>query len=153
MTMTHAFRRIVCRAMMGILLFAQLAVASYACPALSSAKNATPEMTVMLLQSGMSANDADSGQAMASSAGRMMECDPMSGLDPAAANLCFEHCHNGQQSDQTQVPTVPAVLLTSFLIVPRMPLVALPVRPNAASAEHLAAAFPPHAILHCCFRI
>ena len=33
MTMTRMFRRFVCRLMLGVLVFGQLAIAAYACPA------------------------------------------------------------------------------------------------------------------------
>ena len=35
--MTHALKLTVCRLMMGVLLFAQMSVAAYACPGMSSA--------------------------------------------------------------------------------------------------------------------
>jgi len=80
-------------------------------------------------------------------------CDGMGQPDPDNPNLCAEHAHFGQQSEQTQAPSVPAVLLASLYIVSLMPALTGPARPAAASASVLAAASPPHAILHCCFRI
>lgn len=80
-------------------------------------------------------------------------CDGMDQPDRDNPNLCAEHSHFGQQSDQTQTPTVPAVLLASLYVVSTVPELTVPTWPATASADLLAAASPPHAILHCCFRI
>lgn len=80
-------------------------------------------------------------------------CDGMDRPDPDNPNLCVEHSHFGQQNDQTQTPTVPAVLLASLYVVSTVPALTVPTCPATASADLLAAASPPHAILHCCFRI
>jgi hypothetical protein len=82
----------------------------------------------------------------------MAPCDQRTGMDPAAPNLCQEHCRQGQQSDQTHMPTVPAVLLTGLYFVSPAPAAKAPKVPSAAPVERLAAASPPHAILHCCLR-
>ena len=151
MTLTRAFKRRVCRVLVGALLFSQFAVASYACPALTQAAPVPAVMSTV--SDSMATHEVDMGQSAVSAADGMMDCDQMPGLDPDAPNLCFEHCHHGQQSDQTQVPAVPAVVQISFFVASAFAQVTVPMRPNAASDERLAAAFPPHAILYCSFLI
>lgn len=145
--MTRHFLRVVCRALIGVVLFAQLAVAAYACPGRSSAAsmNATTEATAA--SDGASADATVVGQPA-------MDCESMAGpMDPAFANLCAEHCHHGQQSDQAATLTVPMALLTALYITPLAPEPFVAPRPGAAATSALAAASPPLAILHCCFRI
>lgn len=127
--------RTVARGLVGVLLFAQMAIAAYACPALSSAVAAETQMP-------------------ASFAVPMPDCDAMAGaMDPSAANLCAEHCKFGQQSDQASTLTVPAVLLSVLYTTALVTEPALPPRAAAASLNALVAASPPHTILHCVFRI
>jgi len=120
---------------MGAILFAQMAVAAYACPAAvpTGAGGATL------------ATDIDAMPA---------DCDQMMGaLDPVAPNLCSAHCHNDEQSaHHADAPTLPPALLVAlyWIAVPPTPET-LPQR-TESSVLH-AALSPPHAILHCCFRI
>lgn len=79
-------------------------------------------------------------------------CPEMGQPDPDQPNLCVEHFRFGQQSDQTQTPTLPAVLLAPLYVLPLSAGPAGPPR-SAAASTRLLAASPPHAILHCCFRI
>jgi hypothetical protein len=74
-------------------------------------------------------------------------------MDPQNANLCAEHCKVGQQSDQASTLTVPAALLMALYFAPVMPTPTAGPHPAAATPSALVAASPPHAILHCCFRI
>jgi len=148
--MTRRFLRAICRALVGVLLFAQLAVSAYTCPALSS------EATSAMPTPSTAARDGDSSDAaMAATDRQSADCDGMAAgtMDPDLANLCAEHCHHGQQSDQAATLTVPAALLTALYLAP---LAAQPkIRPRLAAdaTSALVAASPPHAILHCCFRI
>ena len=147
--MTRALLRAVCRGLIGALLLAQMAIAAYACPALSSAAG----VDVRLSTTGSSGGDP-SDASVVPAADRAMNCADMAGsMDPSFANLCAEHCHYGQQSDQVPTVTVPAALLVALYITPPVPETAVPSRPAAAVPGALAAASPPHAILHCCFRI
>ena len=107
------------------LLFAQWSVAAYACP------SSTPQETEITDCAGMM----------------------MSQLDEAAPNLCAEHCNYGEQSDQPRTPAAPAVTLISLYVVPLVPELAAPVWRGIAASGLLTARAPPHAILHCCFRI
>ena len=147
--MTRQFLRTVCRALIGVVLLAQLAVSAYACPGLSSASSMKMQMNAA------AATDAGSTDAAMATADRQApSCEDIAGpMDPEFANLCAEHCHQGQQSDQASTLTVPAALLNA-LYVTRLALepVVAP-RPAANATSALVAASPTLAILHCCFRI
>src|SRR5438093_1051861 len=75
MSLPRALSRSICRVLIGVFLFAQLAVAGYACP-------------------GLGQGTSQAAEARAMPAG----CDQM---DRDTANLCAEHCHFGQQSSDT----------------------------------------------------
>jgi len=89
----------------------------------------------------------------ASDAAQATACAGMAGMDPELTNLCAEHCRQGQQSDQAATLTVPAALLSALYTTPPAPEPVVAPRPAAAATSALAAASPPLAILHCCFRI
>lgn len=138
MTMPRALKHWICRLMVGVILFAQMSVAAYACPSNMVSGNAT----------------ADAITAM----GAMIDCEQMDEgmgrhLDQANPGLCAEHCHPTQQSDHTQVPTVPAAMLIALYTVALTVDASRPdgLAPTADSRLH--AAPPPLSILHCCFRI
>ncbi len=135
--MTRSLLRGLARGLIGVLLFAQLAVAAYACPGLAAKAPAAA------LASADAAADAE-----------MPDCDDMVGaMDPESANLCAEHCKQGKQSDQAPTLTVPVGMLTAlYTTTPTQPGKA-PPRPAAATLSALVAASPPHAILHCVYRI
>ncbi|KPV06484.1 hypothetical protein APR50_09740 [Variovorax paradoxus] len=147
--MTRGLVRMVARGLIGLLLFSQLAIAAYACPALSAglAGGSTTEMS--MAQDAVAATDDARDSAMQGS-----PCADMVGAtDRASGNLCAEHCKYGQQSDHASTLTVPVVLLTAiYPMTPWVPETASPPRPAAASLSALVAASPPHAILHCVYR-
>ena len=147
--MTRQFLRTVCSALIGVVLFAQLAVSAYTCPGLSSAASMRMQMAAAAAPDGGS-TDA----AMATADRQAPSCEDMAGpMDPEFANLCAEHCHHGQQSDQTSTLTVPAALLNVLYVTPLAPEPVVAPRPAANATSSLVAASPPHTILHCCFRI
>ena len=135
--MTRGFLRGLARGLIGVLLFAQLALAAYACPGLAASKASESVM--------------DSGAA--AMVAPMPGCDDMVGaMDPESANLCAEHCKQGKQSDQASTLTVPvAMLAVLYTMAPSLPG-KVPARPAAATLSALVAASPPHAILHCVYR-
>ena len=147
--MTRQFLRMICRALIGVVLFAQLAVSAYACPGLTAAGGMAMQM------SSPAATDAQSADtAMAVTGQSAMNCEDMAGaMDSSFANLCAEHCHQGQQSDHTATLTVPAAVLTALYLTPMAPEPFAAPRPAADATSALVAASPPHTILHCCFRI
>ena len=144
--MTRRLLRMVGRALIGTLLFAQMAIAAYACPGLFAGSSGEPQT----MSSTMPADDL----AMRSDqqATTCADMDMTGAADPSSANLCAEHCRYGQQSDHAPTLTVPVVLLTTLFITPYATDVATPPRPAAAVSTALASVDPPHAILHCCIR-
>ena len=111
-------------------------------------------MMAMPTGSPVSTGDEASKDAASIAADQAIACADMAGpMDPDFANLCAEHCHHGQQSDQAATLTVPAALLTALYITPLAPEPFVAPRPAADATSALAAAAPPLAILHCCFRI
>ncbi len=139
--MTRSFLRGLARGLIGVLLVAQLAVAAYACPGLAAK---APDTAM-----------ASAGATMlATMHAPMPGCEDMVGaLDPEQANLCAEHCKQGQQSDQAPTLTVPVAMLTAlYPTTPALPGKASP-RPTAGTLSARVAASPPHAVLHCVYRI
>lgn len=137
--MTPALVRAVARALVGVLLFAQLAIAAYACQKLMPTGSSAPPAAAILGAMSDGSTDRD-GMGGA-----------MQGAQP---NLCAEHCRYGQQSDQavTLAAPVPGPALLPHL-APFAPDPTLLPRPATATPGALAAASPPHATLHCCLRI
>jgi hypothetical protein len=136
------------RALIGVLLFAQMAIAAYACPGLLPGAS-----TEMQMLSGNSAALDVSDTAMSMAAGEAISpCADMAGATDSSPNLCAEHCRYGQQSDHAPTLTVPVVLLTTLYITPYSADVAMRPRPAATVSSALASVDPPHAILHCCLR-
>lgn len=134
--MKRSVLRVVARGLAGVLFMAQMTIAAYACPGLSKALA-----------------NAASPPGAAAMAEQMPGCTGMSAqMDPDSANLCAEHCKYGQQSDHAPTLSVPAVLLTALYTTPAVPEPPLP-RSAATKWTALPAASPPHAILHCVFRI
>ena len=159
--MKRSFVRGLARLLAGVLFLAQLTVAAYACPGLSSAIAASARMGQMQPMTQMSATAAPQVQVSsepgaAVMAVQMPNCSDMTGaLDPDAANLCAEHCKYGQQSDHAATLTVPAVILHALYTMPVVPLASLAGCAAALTGVMGApiVASPPHAILHCVFRI
>ncbi|URI12008.1 hypothetical protein MW290_32715 (plasmid) [Aquincola tertiaricarbonis] len=148
-TMTRSFLKAVARGLVGVVLATQMLIAAYACPSL-----ALPAATAMQMpDASISAVEQSSANADMSAA-QAGNCDDMAGaLDPAAPNLCAEHCKYGQQSDHAPTLNAPAVVLAALYSLPLVPVTAPPPRPAAATLSALVAASPPHAILHCVHRI
>ena len=139
MPLTRTLRRRIVAIVAMAVLFAQFAVSAYACP-------------LALTSGAMASNVADSAAAPAAA---MPGCDgTMAGaLDPAAPNLCAEHCKQGQQSDQAATLSVPAAVMTALYATQPVPVTSASPRPAAATLSALVAASPPHAIAHCVYRI
>lgn len=149
MTLSRAFRKAISRLLIGVLLFAQFAVAGYACPGLSSMSSMAKGDEVMVMGAEATPEAGVAAKATDTAPG----CDQM---DQDAANLCLEHCRHGQQSaDTAPVPVVLAAIPTLLYSLPLEPTPVLGSgRPVPALDVSLAAAPPPpHAILHCVFRI
>lgn len=146
MVISRAFSKAVSSLLIGVLLFAQFAVASYACPRLSGMTSLQRDEAMVMPSTAAS----DGGIAAAKSTDMAPGCDQ---IDQDAANLCAEHCRFGQQSaDTAPVPVVP-VAVPTFLY--SLPLEPAPLLGSSRSmpASDVSVAAPPHAILHCVYRI
>lgn len=115
------------------MLFMQLAVASYVCPALTVGH----EQPATIVELAM---------------GDMASCDE---IDPVEPSLCYAHDQAGNQSlDKPGAPTLQPFLAVGFW----MPLAPTGAAPHLAQStrqptflEHPTA--PPLAIRNCCYRI
>ncbi|RTL45523.1 MAG: hypothetical protein EKK53_06320 [Burkholderiales bacterium] len=146
--MSRRFLKSVCRWLIGVVLLAQLAVSAYACPGLVSG------VAMNMPASTEAAASGDAGASASMSVSNGVNCDDMGGaMDQAHPNLCAEHCHQGQQSDQTATLNVPAAVFAALYFTLLAPEPAAAPHPAADATSALVAASPPHAILHCCFRI
>lgn len=128
MTLTRALNKLICRVLIGVVLFAQYAVASYACP------------------SGMAvgAGAVDVADVVSAS---------LSDLDPQTPTLCAAHCKVGHQSgDTAPAPAVAFPVLDLLYAAPRIDDVGAVALAVAVTDPLLAVPPPPHAILHCVFR-
>ncbi len=125
--------------LLSALLFAQAAVAAYACPALAQAAGQAAGMATAMTA------------AMPADCHHMAQSNPMDTVTP---NLCVAHCQEDpQRSDAPPAPTVPPAML-AVLYVDRPDRTIDAADGCAPAARPLAvAASPPHTILHCCFRI
>ena len=148
MNFSRSISKTISRLLIGMLLFAQFAVASYACPGLKGMGSMATSGTGTVMLS--AAADA---APVPEPAGIPPGCDQM---DLDAANLCAEHCHPGQQSaDRASAPVVALgipIFLYSLSLEPQHSLGSGRSLP-AAVARLDAAPEPSHAILHCVFRI
>ena len=147
MKLPRAISKTICRGLVGVVLFAQLAVASYACPVL--ARLTSPSNGDAATALGVAPVQVSTAESTEMAPG----CDQM---DAGSANLCAEHCRFGQQSaDTAPAPVVHAAIPTLLYSLPLEPQPRLGSgRSFPASDASLAAAPPPpHAILHCVFRI
>ena len=146
MTLTCALGK---QILIGVFLLAQFAVAGYACPSLSGMKAMADDGAM----SSMAMATQTTGDTMEKSAAMGPGCDQ---IDQDAANLCAEHCRFGHQSaDTAPVPVVLAAIPTFLYSLPfePAPLLGSGRSIPAPDANLAAAPPPPHAILHCVFRI
>ncbi len=147
--MTRRSRRMLSWIVAGALLYGQIAIAAYACPRLVPASDVVQRVASIAPAADMT-SDATEQPASAP----MGNCAGGIGtMDRSSVNLCAEHCKYGEQSERAPTVSVPAVLLTTLYIAPAIPEPTVSPHPAADAGSALAAASPPHAILHCCFRI
>ena len=111
----RAFQRLVAKIGIAAVLFTQLAVAAYACPALTGADDSMP------------AAMADDMQAA------MLSCEE---LDVSNPNLCLQHCQAGSQSMQTtQLSIPPAATIRLTVLEPVQPVSSLGTTTLSVLAE------------------
>lgn len=158
--MTRKFLRSIGLALVGVLLFAQMAIASYACPALASPMRMSMQMPMqMKTPLAEPSTEVLTKTALPAEGLQAMNCEDMAGaVDNSYATpngtLCAEHCHFGQHSNDAPTVNVPVAMMALLYFTP--PALDQPnvARTAAGRPAVLAAAVaPPHAILHCCLRI
>ena len=123
------------RSLIASLLFLQLATAAYACE-----MNSTPRAAASM--AGMPCAEAMAGGYMAT-------------MDADQPGLCHEHCKGGLQTIEpaaTVALAAPAMVVLFVITAPAAPAVEASGW-QAQRVERDSAPPPPHAILHCCFRI
>jgi hypothetical protein len=155
MVMGRSFKQHVCRILTGTVLFSQLAVAAYACPGISAVmlldRNQSHPISAAA-ESDLFINDmGDQTDKVTSNCEQMNQSVQ---TDRTTQNLCAEHCKYGQQSaDRASSPMPPAMLLTTLYATPLQSETSGHIRPLTALEYPPPKTSPPHAILHCCFRI
>lgn len=137
MSPIHITRRaasMICRLMVGVLLFAQLSTAAYACTRLSS---------------------ASASAAAVERAAVTLVAAPCHEARTESPNLCAEHCRFGEQSaEHASAPLPGDAVLAMLYAVPRPSEAVARVEILAAREWALAAPPPPpHTVLHCCRRV
>ena len=145
MSKTPASRRLIRRLLVGVLVSTQMVIAANACSGVSG---------MPMIEEDWPANAAIAPDPRVAAHPRDDLGADCRHLDPALPSLYIARGQYGQQSaDDGLAPAVPAALLTSYYKLP--PHSASSVRVGAASRPNgrPAAVDPPHAILHCCFRI
>ncbi len=143
LALLRSWRKALAAALAAVVLLAQLALAAYACPA-GLPGPAGPVAAPTGLQA----------VAMVADLAAPNPCSGMSGaMDLDLPNLCAEHCKYGQQSDQAGSLTLPlAAWVALYTTAPPQAPAPLPGRIDAARLAQ-GAAPPPHAVLHCVYRI
>ncbi len=128
-----------CRSLIASLLFLQLATAAYAC-----AMRSPPPSSL-----------SSSVASMASMPCAQMQSVPQATMDPNQPGLCHEHCKGGSQTTEPASPVAwtPPALVVLFFVAAPIPPAGEAASGQARRIERDSAPPPPHAILHCCFRI
>lgn len=147
-SVTLAFKRLICRVLIGVFVSAQFAIAAYACPELSGSITAAAPQA-------HSVSSATAMDAHGSMAGLKMDGNGRAVIDPSLPHLCMGHCQFGDQSaDHTPAPVVSPALLTAMYTLPPADEAAASRVPRASSLRGgpPGAGDPPHTILHCCLR-
>lgn len=125
------------------MVFAQMTVAAYACTGVQSVS-----------MSGAMGSGTDLTRVDAAMTGPGDGVSGHAAMDPALPNLCAAHCQGGQQNaDGKPAPSVPAAMPMSLYPSVLAPLSADIRRASTAPDDPPPKADPPHAVLHCCFRI
>ncbi len=142
--MSRQLLRLIAGTLIGFLMFAQMAIAAYACPVLTQPQKQM--LTVALV------ND---NAVLPAAVDQKVNCEDMAAasMDPDNANLCAAHCQFGQRNHQASTLTVPVALFVALYVNPPTLVTGSALRPTATAKSALVAASPPHTILHCCFRI
>ena len=135
MRLSAALVRTACKLLVGVLLFAQLAIAAHACEGPAAMRAAEIPM-----RAAADAMPADCDAAMPQGSGKNA--------------LCGEHCRSGDQS--TDIASLPALAAIPVFLyaMPRLDLTdGADLRSGASPTSAAIPPPPPHAIAHCVWRI
>ncbi|MEO7243738.1 MAG: hypothetical protein ABIX12_01110 [Rubrivivax sp.] len=143
MLIPRNLNRFIARLLVGLMVFAQMTVAAHACARAQDTvvpgAGASGTEVTMVRGALTAPADGDIGHAA---------------MDPAQPNLCGAHCQSGQQNaDGKPAPSLSAAIPTSLYPRALTVLAADDRRASMAPDDPPRKADPPHAILHCCFRI
>lgn len=145
---TRSLSRFIARFVVGLMVFAQVAVAAHACSGLVGT-----EVSDQWASAGwQSATGIDVAGAATSVS---PDCNPSYDVvDSAQPNLCVAHCQFGQQNaGGNPVPDLPAALPVSPHLRVKPVLPGWLVRASMVQHDPPLVVDQPHAIQHCCFRI
>jgi hypothetical protein len=142
MVISRSLRRFVAILLMASLVYAQLALASYACPTDSPALGTA---------SGISMG---AGEMALKGVGETSAENSAWKLDPRQPGMCVGHCQSASQNvDVKPAPSLAPALVVGFFTFEPSAQYALQGRAVGPAESPSPQADPPHAILHCCFRI
>jgi hypothetical protein len=133
MRLGRSLRRWLFGTLVPVLLFAQLATAAYACPAV----------------------DVDRAQATEMPCVGSMEDGTLQAMDPEQAALCVEHCKSGSKAvDAGNAPVLASPALLAPLIIAGVGGTAAADAPSWVSHARQRERTRPlaHSVLHCCRR-
>lgn len=131
--MTRSYKRTLARLLLGVLVYAQLAVAAYACGVGSS---------------------PGSDRATGPAAVHVEALVHALQMDADQPTLCVAHCRSGQQNaDAKPLPVPPFALVAGYFSLEPLSASGERDSPVLASGSLPPLADPPHAVLHCCLRI
>lgn len=144
-----------CRLMVAVLLFAQLAVAAHACPvpvSYGEPRQMTADVAMPPCHTG-EAPVAGAPSVEPSAADDAVGAVAVSGLP----SLCFEHCHDGAQAtDPHGAATATALGVPpagGLFVVLNTSMAALQPVGLATGKRIAPGTSPPHTIAHCCLRV
>jgi hypothetical protein len=127
--MTRIWRKIIAALGLGALLFAQLAVAAYACPIRGDGKEAMAKVV-----------------APAAAA-------PCQDIDQERPNLCKQHCERTSQRVDTAAPVAIDAPVLPLIAVVVQTDIHLPIKATVQGDLLASVAEPPLSIRNCCLRI
>jgi len=137
-TFSRYLRRVMARLLVGLLVYAQMALAGYVCVEPSHlARNGTMPASVTPFAPG------------ATSAAAAFD----SRMDAPQAGMCAAHCQSARQNLDVKPFAGPALALLAGYFTLEPVISGLGVeRPVSPATAPPPLADPPHAILHCCMR-
>ena len=151
---TLAASRFIARLLIGILVSMQAAIAAAACPTLLTTTPGHERQAISIstmADQGRTGSMKSHGVAALRSDGLLTEYGSMQSELPT---FCVAHCPvAAQMTISARAPTEHVALLTTLYNLPPRKDVPDPARQPANASDLQPGYVPPHAILHCCFRV